>query len=118
MPLGPDMLPSSALAVPRRSFGQGPILACLCPCHCARLQFQTACFVWSQVGTLHQSSCCASASVARVPVGLMLVGAHYQPHLLVAQVIFVTAGTNHGFPIIRAALHLLLVLLGQLVCHL
>ena len=33
----------------------------------------------------------------------MLVGAHYQPHLLVAQVIFVTAGTSHGFPIRRAA---------------
>ena len=58
---------------------------------------------WSQVGSLHQRSCCTSASVARLPVGLVLVGAHYQLHLLVAQVIFVTAGTSHGFTPRRAA---------------
>ena len=58
---------------------------------------------WSQVGSLHQRSCCTSASVARLPVGLVLVGAHYQLHLLVAQVIFVTAGTGHGFTARRAA---------------
>ena len=58
---------------------------------------------WSQVGSLHQRSCGTSASVARLPVGLVLVGAHYQLHLLVAQVIFVTAGTGHGFTARRAA---------------
>ena len=58
---------------------------------------------WSQVGSLHQRRCCTSASVARLPVGLVLVGAHYQLHLLVAQVIFVTAGTGHGFTARRAA---------------
>ena len=49
---------------------------------------------WSQVGNLHQRSCCTSAIVARLPVVL---------HLLVAQVIFVTAGTSHGFTTRRAA---------------
>ena len=58
---------------------------------------------WSQVGSLHQRRCCTSASVARLPVGLVLVGAHYQLLLLVAQVIFVTAGTSPGFTARRAA---------------
>ena len=49
---------------------------------------------WSQVGNLHQRSCCTSAIVARLPVVL---------HLLVAQVIFVTAVTSHGFNPRRAA---------------
>ena len=94
------LLPCSALAVPRRGFGQGPILACLGPCHSAKLSFQRACwahFAWSQVGILHWSNCCTSASVARLPVGLVLVWVHYQLQLLVAQVIFVTAGTSRGF---------------------
>ena len=62
----------------------------VCPCHSARLPFQRACyehFVWSQVGSLYRSSCCTSASEARLPVRLVLVGAHYQLHLLVVQVI-------------------------------
>ena len=42
-------------------------------------------------------------SVAGLPVGLVLVGAHYQLHLLVTQVIFVTAGTSHGFTAGRSA---------------
>ena len=78
----------------------------VCPCHSARLPFQRACyehFVWSQVGSLHRSSCCTSASAARLPVGLVLDGAHYQLHLLVVQVIFVTAGTSCGFTARRAA---------------
>ena len=58
---------------------------------------------WSQVGSLHQHSCRTSASVATLPVGLVLVGAHYQLHLLVAQVIFVTAGTSPGSTARRAA---------------
>ena len=41
--------------------------------------------------------------MARLPVGFVLVGAHYQLHLLVEQVIFVTAGTSHGFNTRRAA---------------
>ena len=57
----------------------------------------------SQVGSLHQPSCCTNASVARLPVGLLLVGAHSQLHLLVAQVIFVTAGTSHSFTARRSA---------------
>ena len=58
---------------------------------------------WSQVDSLHQRSCCTSANVARLPVELVLFGAHYQLHLLVAQVIFVNAGTSHGFTARRAA---------------
>ena len=58
---------------------------------------------WSQVGSLHQCTCCTSASVERLPVGLVFVEAKYQLHLLVAQVIFVTAGTSHGFTTKRAA---------------
>ena len=41
--------------------------------------------------------------MARLPVWLVLVEAHYQLHLLVAQVIFVTEGTRYGFTARRAA---------------
>ena len=41
--------------------------------------------------------------MARLPVELVLVGAYYQLHLLVTQVIFVNAGTSHGFTARRAA---------------
>ena len=58
---------------------------------------------WSEVGSLHQCNCCTSANMARLPVWLVLVEAHYQLHLLVAQVIFVTEGTRYGFTARRAA---------------
>ena len=41
--------------------------------------------------------------MARQPFRLVFVGAHYELHLLVGQMIFVTAGTRHGFTARRAA---------------
>ena len=51
----------------------------------------------------HCMLCLHSSVPVRVPIGLVLVQVCHRPHLLVAHVRFVTAGTSHGFSTKRAA---------------
>ena len=108
MPLGPGIcflalhLLCPIQGMGRASFWHDFVPATALRCNSKGLARHTS-SGWSEVGSFHQCSCCTSANMARLPVGLVLVEAHYQLHLLVAQVIFVTEGTRYGFTARRAA---------------